>query len=190
MLKDLIRKNRSYRRFDEDRKINREDLVQLVELARLSPSGSNLQPLKYYLSYEENKNSQIFSTLGWAGYLKDWDGPESGERPSGYIVILGDSKIAEKFGVDPGLVSQSILLGAAEKSMGGCIIGTVDRDRLRTLLNIPAQYEILYVLAIGYPVEQVEIEEVGSDGKVQYWRDAQQVHHVPKRSITELIISD
>ena len=94
MLKDLI-KNRSYRRFNENKKISQEELVELVELARLSPSGSNLQPLKYYLSYETDNNSQVFSTLRWAGYLKDWDGPESGERPSGYIVMLGDSKITE-----------------------------------------------------------------------------------------------
>ncbi|MDD3461941.1 MAG: nitroreductase family protein [Mesotoga sp.] len=121
MLKELIRKNRSYRRFDEDRRISKEELLELVELARLSPSGSNLQPLKYYLSYEQGNNDQIFSTLGWAGYLKDWDGPESGERPTGYIVVLGDSDIAAKFGVDPGIAAQSILLGATEKGMGGCI---------------------------------------------------------------------
>lgn len=190
MLKDLIKKNRSYRRFNENKKISQKELVELVELARLSPSGSNLQPLKYYLSYEADNNSQVFSTLRWAGYLKDWDGPESGERPSGYIVMLGDSKIARKFGVDPGIAAQSIMLGAAEKGMGGCIIGNVDRDRLRATLNIPAQYEILYVLALGYPVEQVQIEEVGSEGRIKYWRDSEQVHHVPKRSIAELIISD
>lgn len=189
MLKDLIKKNRSYRRFDESSQINYNQLMELVELARLSPSGSNLQPLKYYLSNEQEKNDRIFSTLAWARYLKDWDGPPKGERPSAYIVILGDRNITDKFGVDPGIAAQSILLGATEKGLGGCIFGNVAREKLRKLLNINTQYEILYVLALGRPVEKVQIDEVDKSGSIEYWRDDNQVHHVPKRSLSEIVIS-
>ncbi|HOF03184.1 MAG TPA: nitroreductase family protein [Atribacterota bacterium] len=189
MLKDLIKKCRSYRRFDENKAIGREELIELIDLARLSSSAANRQPLKYYLSYAQDSNNNIFGTLAWAGYLKDWDGPAQGERPTGYIVILGDKNIAESFNIDPGIAAQSIMLGAVERGMGGCIIASVDREELRTLLTIPAQYEILYVLAIGYPVEKVEIEEVGPDGDIKYWRDSDGVHHVPKRKISEIIIS-
>ncbi len=189
MLKDLIRKNRSYRRFDESRKISREELIELIDLARLSSSGGNLQPLKYYLSYNQDTNELVFSTLTWARYLKDWAGPTPGERPTAYIVILGDKKITNHFGIDPGIAAQSILLGASEKGLGGCMFGAVARDKLRNLLQIPHQYEILYVLALGYPLEKIQIEEIGPEGNVQYWRDEHQVHHVPKRSLAEIIIS-
>jgi nitroreductase len=189
MLKDLILKNRSYRRFDESKQISQDLLLELVDLARLSPSAANRQPLKYYLSNDKAKNEFIFSTLAWAAYLKDWNGPAKGERPSAYIVILGDKEISEKFGVDPGIAAQSILLGAAEKGLGGCMFGSVSQEKLGKLLNISSQYEILYVLALGYSVEKVKIDNVDESGSIEYWRDENQIHHVPKRSLSELIIS-
>ncbi len=189
MLKDLILKNRSYRRFDEEKKISREELLELVNLARLSPSAANRQPLKYYLSSDQETNEKIFSTLAWAAALKDWNGPDEGEKPSAYIVILGDKKVSEKFSVDPGIVAQSILLGATEKGLGGCMFGSVSRGKLMKLLNIPSQYEILYVLALGYPVEKVQIDDLDESGSTNYWRDENQVHHVPKRSLSEIIVS-
>ncbi len=190
MLKDLIKRNRSYRRFDESKKIAREELLELIDLARLSPSAANRQPLRYFLSHTEDNNKLIFSTLSWAGYLKEWGGPSQGERPTAYIVILGDTSITENFfEVDAGLAAQSILLGANEKDLGGCILGSVSREELRDFFNIPSQYKILYVIALGYPVEKVQIEEVGDDGKIEYWRDENHVHHVPKRKLSELIIS-
>jgi nitroreductase len=189
MLKDLILKNRSYRRFDESKKISKEEMLDLIDLARLSPSAANRQPLKYYLSSTRETNEKIFSTLAWAGYLKDWKGPVKGERPTAYIIILGDRNITENYGIDPGIVAQSILLGATEKGLGGCMFGSVARDSLRKLLNISSQYEILYALALGYPVEKIQIENIDENGDIKYWRDNNQVHHVPKRSISELIIS-
>ena len=189
MLRDLVRKSRTYRRFEESRVIKREELVELVDLARLSPSGANRQPLKYYLSCTKEKNELIFGTLAWAAYLKDWNGPAIGEKPSAYIILLGDNTIARDFGVDPGIAAQSILLGAAEKGLGGCMFGNVSREKLRTLLNISSQYEILYVLALGYPAEKIQIDEVDQNGSIQYWRDEKQVHHVPKRRLSDLIIS-
>lgn len=189
MLKDLILKNRSYRRFDESKKISREDLLELVNLARLSPSAANRQPLKYYLSSDQQTNEKIFSTLAWAAYLKDWKGPVEGERPTAYIVILGDKNITENFNVDPGIAAQSILLGATEKGLGGCMFASVSRGKLRELLNIPSQYEILYVLALGHPAEKVQIEDIDESGDIKYWRDENQVHHVPKRSLSEIVIS-
>ncbi len=189
MLIDLIKRNRSYRRFDESKRIDREELVELIDLARLSPSAANRQPLKYYLSYSDDNNNLIFSTLSWAGYLKEWGGPIPGERPSAYIVLLGDMDIAENFEIDAGLAAQSILLAANEKGMGGCILGSVSREELRDFFNIPSHYKILFVIALGFPIETVQIEEVKDDGNIQYWRDEKLIHHVPKRKLTDLIIS-
>jgi len=190
MLEDLICKNRSYRRFHQDVPVDIETLRTLVNLARLSASGSNLQPLKYILSCEPETNVRIFPHTRWAGYLKDWPGPAEGERPAAYIVILGDTQIRKSFGCDRGIAAQSIMLGATERGLGGCIIGSIDRDGLRQALDIPDRCEILLVLALGKPKETVVLEEVGPDGDVRYYRDAEGVHHVPKRSLGELILRE
>jgi len=186
-LKDLISKNRSYRRFDESFAIDYKTLERLVDLARLSASGANRQPLKYMIFNTPGECSRIFPSVLWAAYLKDWDGPEPGERPSGYIVILGDKSISEVFGVDHGIAAQSMMLGAAEAGLGGCMIASIKKEQLRNELNLPEQFEILLILALGKPVENVIIDQI-KDGDVKYWRDEGNNHHVPKRPLDELII--
>ncbi len=188
MIRDLILRNRSYRRFYEDEKIELETLKELVDLARLSASAANFQPLKYMLSCDPQKNADIFPLLGWAGYLEDWLGPSEGERPSGYIIILRDKNINNPIPVDHGIAAQSILLGATEKGLGGCMMASIKRDKLREVLNIPEQYDILLVLALGKPKEKVVIDEVGPEGDIKYWRDGESTHHVPKRTLDEIIL--
>ena len=188
-LRNLVLKNRSYRRFYQEVAIEIETLEQLVDLARYSASGANLQPLKYILSCKNDKNALIFPHLAWAGYLKDWPGPCEGERPSAYIVILGDTKIRETIECDHGIAAQNILLGATEIGLGGCIIKSIQREKLRKNLEIPLQYKILIVIALGKPKEIVKIEPVGPDGDIRYWRDEEGKHHVPKRAIEDIIIN-
>jgi len=185
---ELVALNRSYRRFHQNESISAETLCELVDYARLSATGGNQQSLKFLLSNTPGLNKRIFPTLAWAGALKDWDGPADGERPAAYIVILGDTEIAKGFGVNHGIAAQSILLGAVEKGYGGCMIGSIQRDRLRAVLNLPERYEILLVVALGKPAEKVVIEDA-VDGNVTYYRDAEGVHHVPKRTLDELIVS-
>jgi len=189
MITELVKENRSYRRFYEDHAVEPETLKGLVNLARMSASGANLQPLKYILSCDPRKNTEIFSCLAWAGYLKDWPGPEEGERPAAYIVVLGDTSISESAGCDHGIAAQTMLLGARGKGLGGCMLGSIDRDALRHSLNIPSELKILLVLAIGKPREQVVLEAVGPDNSIRYWRDNEGVHHVPKRKLEDIIIA-
>lgn len=188
MLRDLILKNRSYRRFDEHKPIAIQTLRELVDLARLSGSAANAQPLKYLLVCDPDSNLCVFEHLAWAAYLKDWQGPEPGERPTAYIIVLGDMEIRKVFGIDPGIAAQSILLGATERGLGGCILASIKKDALRAAFQIPQQYEILYVIALGTPHEKVVIESVGPDGNIQYWRDDAGIHHVPKRDLDEIIL--
>lgn len=188
MIRDIVMRNRSYRRFYQDHAISIEDLRAFVDLARLSASAANRQPLKYFLSNEASMNSTIFEQLGWAAYLKDWPGPTEGERPSAYIIILGDTDIAKDFWCDHGIAAQTILLGATEKGLGGCMIGSINKKGLAEALHIPGRYEILLVVAIGKPKEQVRLEAVGPDGDIRYWRDDKGIHHVPKRSLEEIIL--
>ena len=144
MITELVKENRSCRRFYEDQAVAPAALKELVNLARMSASGANLQPLKYILSCDPSKNADIFSCLAWAAYLKDWPGPAEGERPAAYIVILGDTSISESAGCDHGIAAQTILLGAREKGLAGCMLGSIDRNALRDSLNIPSQLKIIF----------------------------------------------
>jgi len=187
VIKDLILKNRSYRRFHQDTPINMETLKELVDLARISNSGANKQPLKYILVCDPETNAKIFPQIGWAGALKDWAGPEEGERPSAYIIVLGDTTIGMA-GVDHGVAITNILLGAVEKGLGGVMLATVKKDVVRADLDIDEKYEILLVVALGKPKEIVQLDAVDEDGSTVYWRDDNQVHHVPKRKLEDIIV--
>lgn len=188
MIKELIYKNRSYRRFYQYEKIEMETLEELVDLARHSACGGNLQSLKYILSCDSQINALIFKRLGWAAYLKDWKGPSDGEKPAAYVVLLGDTSIHKDFFCDHGIASQSILLGAIEKGLGGCILASINRDGLRKDLSINDAYQILLVLALGKPLEEVKLEYIETGGDIKYWRDENNVHHVPKRPLQEIIV--
>jgi len=188
-LRDLVLRNRSYRRFDEAYRIERETLLKLIGLARCTPSAANRQPLKYILSADQKTNERIFPCLTWAAYLKDWDGPAPGERPAAYIVILIDEGIARDWWCDDGIAAQTILLGAVEKGMGGCMIGSINKARLRQELDIPEHLKIRLVVALGKPAEQVKLEDLAPGGDIRYWRDEKDVHHVPKRMLAELIVA-
>jgi len=182
MLKSLIKKNRSYRRFYQEHNIPFKTLKELVDLARLSPSGGNLQLLKFFLSNKPENNKLIFPHLKWAGYLKDWNGPKEGERPSAYVIILGNMNMKKVIEYDAGIAAQSILLGAVEKGLGGCIIGSIQKNELHKILRLPGNFMILLTIALGKPKEKVVIEPV-KENNIRYWRDSKNIHHVPKRSL-------
>jgi nitroreductase len=189
-LRELVLRNRSYRRFDESYRIERETLVQLIGLARCTASAANRQPLKYILSADPKTNDRIFPCLTWAAYLKDWNGPTSGERPTAYIVILTDEGIAQDWWCDDGIAAQTILLGAVEKGLGGCMIGSINKEQLRREFDVPEHLRIRLVVALGKPAEQVRLEDLAPGGDIRYWRDAKDVHHVPKRTLAELIVPE
>ena len=188
MLKDLVSKNRSYRRFHQDVAIPLSELEDMVDHARLTASGRNAQPLKYALVGEAESCGRVFPFLAWAGYYKDWDGPEEGERPAAYIIQLHDTRVAGGYFCDDGIALQTLLLSAVEKGFGGCIIASVRREELSALLGLPSHFEILHVVALGKPKETVVIEPL-KDDDIRYWRDEDQVHHVPKRALKDIIVS-
>lgn len=187
-LKALILKNRSYRRFVESHPIARETLLEMVDAARLSASAKNAQPLKYFIANTKELNDTIFPTLAWAGYLTDWSGPVPGERPSAYIVQLHDTTLGNSYFCDDGIAAQSILLTAAEQDLGGCIIASVKKESLARALHLPEHLAIIQVIALGKPAEEVVIDEM-KNGDIKYWRSEDQVHHVPKRPLNELIVN-
>jgi nitroreductase len=187
--KELMRANRSYRRFYENERISRDTLLALLDNARLSASGSNLQALKYFISCDAALNEKIFPSLSWAMYLKGQGTPPPGERPSAYVILLQDQGYKIAGGVDHGIAAQTILLGATEIGLGGCMFVNIKRDQLLETLGLPATYEILLAIALGKPKEKVVMDEIEPGGDIKYWRDKDQVHHVPKRKLKDIIIN-
>ncbi len=184
----MVKKNRSYRRFNEAFEIPETTLTELVELARITPSSGNRQAIRFILSRGPEKNARIFEHLSWAGALKNWPGPEEGERPAGYVILLTDTAILKSAQYDAGIIAQTILLGAVEKGFGGCMFGSIQRETLKKELGIPEKFHIELVVALGKPVEEVVLEEIDPGDSINYWRDDSQVHHVPKRKLKDLIL--
>lgn len=184
----LVRKTRSIRRFDGKRPVSENTLVDLVDLARLCPSAANLQPLKYKVVTDPVTCAAVFPSLGWAAYLRDWKGPAPEERPTGYIFIIADHNVSSNWWCDHGIAAQTILLGATEAGLGGCIIANLKKKALRESLHLEDHHEILLGIALGYPAETIVITPVAEDGDIRYWRNAQGVHHVPKRSLSSILL--
>lgn len=187
MIKELIYKNRTYRRFDQSSRFSENKLEEFIDLARLSPSSRNQQALKFKIICEKEECDLLFPSLAWAGYIPEWAGPVEGERPSGYIIILGDRQLGNSFSEDLGIAAQSIMLGAVSEGYGGCMIGSIKREKLRNDFLLNDNHEILLVLALGKPIEKVVLDPM-HDGNIKYWRDENGVHHVPKRKLKDLIV--
>lgn len=188
-MKELVAANRSYRIFDQSKPVSLSELESLVDLARQSGSAANLQPLRFMICADSEMNAAVFDTLAWAAYYKDWKGPEEGQRPTGYIVILADERHSKTSDWDMGIAAQSMLLGAAELGYGGCMIGNIKREQLAGLLGVPEGFAIKLVIALGVPAEKCVIDTIAEDGDVKYWRDENGVHHVPKRALKDIILA-
>lgn len=188
-LKELIYRNRTIRRFDQSVRISHQELEDLVDLARVTSNAGNNQALKYVLVTDPAVCQVVFDTLKWAAALPDWDGPEEGERPSAYIIAIHDESISKNILWDLGLAIQSITLGAVDKGYGGCQFGSVNFPALKAGLGITDEaHKPLMVLALGKPIEQVELTDLPANAQTTYWRDDDQVHYVPKRQLSDIIL--
>jgi len=185
---DLVIRNRSFRRFDQARRIPYQTLVDLVNLARRTPSAGNRQPLKYAIIHSPEDCARLFPHLRWAAALKGWNGPAEGERPAAYILIFCDTRILKEPGCDQGIAAQTLLLGAAAQGLGGCMLGAIDRNKIRAEFSVPEDLEIPLVVALGVPAEKCVLEDTPVGGDVTYYRDVQSVHHVPKRPLAEVLV--
>lgn len=190
-LKETLKHDRSVRRFDEKTEITREMLEKLVDLTRYCASGRNAQPLRYRIVNTPDECAALFPALAWAGYLKDWPGPEEGERPSAYLVQCLDTDFGNDCLCDDGLQLQAITLGATTLGLSGCIIKAFNAEKVRETLKLPANMKPRYVLALGKGIETVVIEDMeeAENASFEYWREADGAHHVPKRSLASLLIN-
>lgn len=158
----------------------------MLSLVRYCASGRNAQPLRYLVVTDKNNCDKVFQNIKWAGFLTDWDGPKKGERPTAYIIQLLDTRIVKDCLCDDGLHLQTITMAAVDKGLGACIFKSFNNGNLRIIFELPEYMQILYVVAIGKPIEEVVItDQQGEDYK--YWRDNNGTHYVPKRSVDELL---
>ena len=191
MLKELVQKNRSYRGYDHSYRFTREQLESYVDLARLCASSVNKQPLKYYLAWEEDTVNTIQKQTRWARALQPTVLPRPGKEPTAFIVICQDDTLdsnLNRYMKDIGIVAQTMLLGAVEEGLGGCMIGNFTASSLSEVLGLPENLHPLLVVAFGKPDEKIVLVDV-KDGDTNYYRDSDDVHYVPKRSLKEELIN-
>ena len=191
MLEELVKKNRSYRGYDPSVRLTRKDLLELVDLTRYTASSVNEQPLRYYIAWEKEEVEKILPLTMWARALKDIQLPHPGKEPAAFIIICQDMNISSnttRFQRDVGIAAQTMLLAAVERGLGGCMIGSFYKPQLKELLHLPDDVEPNLVVALGKPAEKVVLTDVGEDGSTKYYRDAEDVHYVPKRSLADLVL--
>ncbi len=182
---ELIVKRRTIRRFKQE-EVSEKLLNKLVNAGRLAPSGANLQPLEFIIASNTEWVDKIFPALKWAGYIAPAGNPPEGKRPMAYIIVLINTEIRSQGGeVDAAAAIENMILTALEDGIGSCWLGAIDRDQLRKIFNIPQKYQVDSVLALGYPDESPIVEEVTDS--IKYWKDENQVLHVPKRRLSDIV---
>jgi len=183
---ELIRKRRTIRRFQQ-KKISFDDLTEIVDTGRLAPSASNLQPLEYVVLDAEDSVQRAFEMTKWAGYLPPAIGrPPAGQIPVAFIIILINREIRPNAGgQDVGAAAENMVLTALEKGIGACWIASIDHAAMRALLNIPENYEIDSLLALGFPDEDPIAEPM--EDTIKYYKDSSGRLHVPKRTLDSVL---
>ena len=187
---ELVLRTRTCRRFHQNNPVSMETLRDLAEIARIAQSPWNQQAIKFILCNDPETNAQIFTHLQWASRMPDWPGPAEGERPAAYIVIVSDKELGKLFNYDHPVAGTAMLLGATEKGLAGCLVGAFSRKGVSMVLELGERYDPLLVVALGERAEDVVIDTVGPDGNTAYWNDSEGVHHVPKRTLEELILRE
>ncbi len=187
MLVDLVKKARSHRRFLESDPIPPETLRELVDIARLAPCGGNQQPLRYRI-VTGDECAAVFPYIAWAGALKDWEGPAEGERPTGYIAILSSADRNSPPHADMGIAAQTIQLAATDLGYAACMLGAIKRPEIHKALGLPDAWAVNLLVALGRPGETVVIEDLAPGGDTAYYRTPDGIHHVPKRTLDEVLV--
>ena len=192
MILELAMKNRSYRGYDESYRFTKEELMELVNVTRYAASSVNRQPFAYYIAWEKDEVDKIQKLTKWARGLPQMTLPHPGMCPTGWVIVLHNTDWApnvERFRQDRGIVAQTLLLAAAENGLGGCMIGNYVPDEVKAALDLPDNMVPVLIIALGKPAEKIVITEVGEDGDVNYYRDENDVHYVPKRKLEDIVLT-
>ena len=191
LFKELVKKSRSYRGYDESRRITREELLELVDCARFAPSSVNRQPFQYLLAYEQEDLDKIQPLTGWARGLPQMKLPHPGKCPTAFIVICQNTEWdpdLNRYLRDVGIAAQPMLLAAAEMDLGGIMIGNFSPKKLAETMELPENIVPMLIVAFGKPDEKIVLTEVGPGESLNYYRDDQDTHYVPKRKLKDIVL--
>lgn len=183
-----IIKRRTIRRFQE-KPVPFSLLKKCVNAARLGPTARNAQPLEFVAVFGQEQIKGMNEAVYFGGAVKQ-KGRVKGEEPKAFVVILANKqKSDEKYiGMDVGIAAEAIVITAMEAGVGSCMMGAIERERIKGILGIPNNFEVPLVIALGYPKEKsvAEDEEKG----VPYGADEKGVMHIPKRSLGKVMHKD
>lgn len=185
--KNIVKNTRCTRRFKPNTTIKKDELIELIDIARTVSSGKNMQPLKYIAISDDKIKDEVYKPLKWAAHLKDWDQSED-EKPSAYILVINDTSIEGFSAIDSGIAMQTIMLGATSKGYAGCILASIDKVEYKKLFNLENHLEPMFIIALGVRDESIKVVDVEQD--TNYYRDDNGTHFVPKRKLSEVLIDD
>ena len=180
-MQDVIRARRSIRRFQRKPVLD-SVMLDILEAARLSPTGSNAQPLRFIGIRSADLCEKLFAHLRWAGYLPDGSAsPTLETQPAAYVVLLVDKNIRAQADNDAGAAAMSMMLSAQAHGVASCWLGAIDRAKIAALLDLDAErFQVHMVLALGYPAQTSRaVPLTGED--VKYYLEAPDHLCVPKR---------
>ena len=164
---ETVMTRRTIRRFKQEA-IPREDLVAIVKAASYAPSAGNGQPWEFIIVDQPASVRALNQHLGWLG-----GAPPAEQAPVAHVVVLiANPKHHWAQFADGGAAIQTMALVAWDRGLGSCWIGSFKHDQVAELLDVPEQWTLMSVLALGRPAEEPVVEETagqprarrGSDG--------------------------
>jgi nitroreductase len=155
----ILKERRSVRKYEE-KEVPQEVLDQILEAVRWSPSWANTQCWEVVVVTDPAVKVRLQETLSAknpatkavvnAPVLLALCGKKNS---SGYYGGQVTTKFGDWFLFDLGIATQSICLAAHHFGLGTVIVGLFDHDRAKTVLNVPAEYELVALIPLGYPAK-------------------------------------
>ena len=183
-VKTAVLNRRSIRKF-EQKPIEDEKLVQLVDLARFHATGGNTQPLSYAIVTKDPMKQKVFDLLAWAAYLPDYTCTKE-YQPAAYIILLRDETKTKSCMYDLGAASTIIMLAAEEMGIASCVLAAFDPKKMKPVLGLDEKWQPDLVIALGCAAQ--ESKAVPFDGSIKYYRDEDGNFCVPKRSLEDVLV--
>lgn len=187
-LDSLLKKNRSYRGYDNSWKVPVSVLEKMVEVTQWVPTGKNQQAFRFKFVTEESEVRTVTENVKMGALLPELHLPMPGTEPPAYIIVCTTVPECKRVQVDAGIAVQSMLLKAVEMGYNGLIIAAFNAKKLTEAFALP--YPPVLVLAVGKGAEKIEMTEISADESHNYYRDENGTHFVPKVRWQELVISD
>lgn len=179
-VKEALQKRRTVRLF-EQKNVPDSDLAEMIDCARVTSCASNLQQLRYIIIRDTKLLKDIFPLTAWANLVRPSRTPVWGiSAPRCFIAVIASASANQVIHADAGAAIQSMQTMAWSRGLGCCWLGSIQREQIKILLELPDDKQVLYLVAVGYPAEKPVAEDVQEGQSIFYYLDDQQRLHVPK----------